>query len=167
VDFYAWGTIERGLEVHLYMKNQPPMIVTKELLKEQFAAYNTLYFDGKLGKCGFSFFSKNITFLGWYCAKEDSRGRPNDKIWIGTCVKWTEEGLKRVLIHEMIHMYVHRIEGHRYDGIFGHGRRFRREARRIRKEYGIETLKCPDVEFLDKNHRPQWWEKALLWLIDR
>ena len=143
------------------------MVITKELLKSLFDEYNELYFDGKLGKCNFSFFTKNLSILGSYNSRNDKNGKPKDKIWIGTSVKWTEEHLQRILIHEMIHMYVHRIEGHRYDGIFGHGRRFRREARRIRKEYGIETLKCPDVEFLDKNHRPQWWEKALLWLIDR
>lgn len=143
------------------------MVVTKELLKALFAEYNALYFDGKLGKCGFSFFSKNISFLGWYCAKEDSRGRPNDKIWIGTSVKWTEEGLKRVLIHEMIHMYVCRVEGRKYDGVLGHGWRFRRQCRRIRKNYGIEALKLPDVEFINPKFYPKLWERVLLWIIDR
>lgn len=143
------------------------MVVTKELLKVLFAEYNALYFDGKLGKCGFSFFSKNVSFLGWYCAKEDGRGRPNDKIWIGTSVKWTEEGLKRVLIHEMIHMYVCRVEGHKYDGVLGHGWRFRRQCRRIRKNYGIEALKFPDVEFINPKFYPKLWERVLLWIIDR
>ena len=35
------------------------MKVTKELLKRLFDEYNKLYFDGKLGKCNFSFFTKN------------------------------------------------------------------------------------------------------------
>ena len=87
------------------------MVVTKELLKELFAEYNTLYFDNKLGKCDFSFFSKNSSNLGWYCAKEDRKGRQNDKIWIGTSVIWTEELLRRILIYEMIHMYVNRVDG--------------------------------------------------------
>ena len=34
------------------------MKVTKELLKSLFDEYNKLYFDGKLGKCNFSFLLK-------------------------------------------------------------------------------------------------------------
>ena len=143
------------------------MVVTKELLKELFAEYNKLYFDGRLGKCDFSFFSKKQSILGWYCAKEDSKGRPNDKIWIGTSVVWREEHLQRILIHEMIHMYVYRVEGHKYDGVLGHGWRFRRQCRRIRKHYGIEALKLPDVEFINPKFYPKLWEKILLWIIDR
>ena len=143
------------------------MQVTKELLKELFAEYNVTYFDGKLGKCGFSFFSKNILYFGWYCAKEDSKGRPNDKIWIGTSVKWTEDGLKRVLIHEMIHMYVCRIEGHRSDGVFGHGRRFRRQCRRLKRDFGLDVLKTPELEYITKRGKPKLWEKLFLWIFDR
>ena len=143
------------------------MVVTKELLKELFAEYNTLYFDNKLGKCDFSFFSKKLSYLGWYCAKEDRKGRPNDKIWIGTSVIWTEDLLQRILIHEMIHMYVNRVEGHKHDGILGHGWRFRRQCRRIRKNYGIEVLKLHDVEFINPKFYPKLWEKILLSIIDR
>ena len=143
------------------------MQVTKELLKELFAEYNATYFEGKLGKCGFSFFSKNILYFGWYCAKEDSKGRPNDKIWIGTSVKWTEDGLKRALIHEMIHMYVCRVEGHRSDGVFGHGRRFRRQCRRLKRDFGLDVLKTPELEYITKRGKPKLWEKLFLWIFDR
>ena len=45
------------------------MKVTKELLKSLFDEYNKLYFDGKLGKCNFSFFTKNLSILGSYNSK--------------------------------------------------------------------------------------------------
>ena len=143
------------------------MTITKELLKELYQEYNAKYFDNQLGKCEFSLFTKNMTTLGSYLWREDKKGRPKDKIWIGTCIYWNEEILKRVLIHEMIHMYVHRIEGHKYDGLLGHGRRFRRQCKRIREQYGIETLKLPKVEFINKEHEPKLWERVVLWIIDR
>lgn len=143
------------------------MVVTKELLKRLYKEYNEKYFYNKLGKCDFSFFPKNSCNLGWYCAKEDNKGCPKDKIWIGTSVIWTEEHLQRILIHKMIHMYINRVEGHKYDGLLGHGWRFRRQCRRIRKNYGIEALKIPNVEFINKKFSPKLWERILLWIFDR
>ena len=55
------------------------MVVTKELLKELFAEYNTLYFDGRLRNCDFSFFSKGQSILGKYNSKNDKNGKPKDK----------------------------------------------------------------------------------------
>lgn len=143
------------------------MDVTKDLLKALFNEYNEKYFYGKLGKCDFSFFPKYRSALGKYNSKNDKNGKPKDRIWIGTSVIWTEEHLQRILIHEMIHMYVYRVEGYKYDGILGHGWRFRRQCRRIRKNYGIEVLKYPNVKFINKKTSPKIWERILLWIIDR
>jgi hypothetical protein len=143
------------------------MIVTKNILEELYQKYNMLYFGGLLGKCAFSLFPKNTTYLGWYCSKETARGKPNDRIWIGTGVYWTEETLKRVLIHEMVHMYVYRINQCKYDGILGHGRHFRKQARFIKDTYGIEVYKLPKVEYVNKKNSPKLWERIILWLIDR
>lgn len=143
------------------------MTPTKELLKKLYKEYNEKYFYGKLGKCDFSFFSKNISFLGWYCGKETCKNIPNDKIWIGTAVKWTEDALKCVLIHEMIHMYVYRIEGHKYDGIFGHGRRFRKQCKRLKKEFGLDVLRSPNIEYINKKFSPKLWERIFTYLFDR
>ena len=51
------------------------MDVTKELLRSLFHEYNELYFDGKLGKCDFSFFAKNLSILGSYNSKNDKNGK--------------------------------------------------------------------------------------------
>ena len=40
------------------------MKVTKELLKELYAQYNKIYFDGVLGECEFFLFPKTTGFLG-------------------------------------------------------------------------------------------------------
>ena len=71
--------------------------ITTDDLKPLYEHCNKKYFEGQLGKCGFSFFSKNISYLGWYQGREDKEGRPKDKIWIGKCVKWTKDALERVM----------------------------------------------------------------------
>lgn len=48
-----------------------------------------------------------------------------------------EYKLKEILIHEMVHMYVRTVEGVKHDGLFGHGRRFKKHKRRLKKEFGI------------------------------
>ncbi len=141
--------------------------IGKEELKKRFTDYNNLYFNGELNECNFSFFSKNITYLGWYCSKNDKNDNPKDKIWIGTCVKWDDESLKQIMIHEMVHMYVYRIKKCKFDGLFGHGKRFRQKCKQIKNDYGVDALTLPKVEFIDKKNSPKLWERIFLLLFDR
>ena len=84
---------------------------TKEELKALFDECNRMYFWGKLGKCSFFYFPKTtLGCLGKYQDRQDSKGRPNDQIWFGQIVYWTEKELRRVMIHEMVHMYNKRVE---------------------------------------------------------
>ena len=76
--------------------------LSKDELKKRFEELNVLCFDGELGRCGFSLFSRNISHLGWYQDRNDKNGKPKDKIWFGTSVKWTNELLEAVMVHEMI-----------------------------------------------------------------
>lgn len=142
------------------------MELTKQYLREKFSEYNKLYFYGKLGKCDFHFFSKNNGNYGWYNYKQDNNGSIKSEIWVGTCVNWTEETLKELLIHEMIHMYNRTIDNRKIVGILGHGRLFRKQCRRIKKEFGIEIKKHPDYEYINKKFSPKIWERILLFIID-
>ena len=99
--------------------------------------------------------------------KEDKKGKPIDKIWIGTSVIWTEELLKIVLVHEMVHMYVYRIDGRKHDGLLGHGRYFKRQAKRLKKEFNIDIIKFKGVNYSNKKFQPKLWERILLWIFDR
>lgn len=135
--------------------------LSKELLKELFDEYNEKYFYGKLGKCTFSLFSKNNLCLGKFSDREDKNGKPKDKIWIGTCVKWNEELLRNVLIHEMVHMYNIRVEKCRFNGLTGHGFYFKRQCRRIKKQYNIDILEKIPLEYNIKIDKPKLWEKIL------
>lgn len=143
------------------------MKITKELIKERFEEYNQKYFNKQLGRCKFYLLPKNKSILGKYNGREDKKGTPIDRIGIGTNVIWTEDAFKRVLIHEMVHMYNRRIDNCVWDGVLGHGRRFKRQCRRLKKEFGIDVLTLPDVEYIKKGFSPRVWERIILWLIDR
>ena len=143
------------------------MKLTKELLKDRFEEYNRLYFYGKLGTCKFGFLYKSQSNYGKYRDSVDKSGRIVSTIMLGKCIEWNEERLKSVLIHEMIHMYNRTVEGCKLDGLLGHGRRFRRQCRRLKRDYGIHIDIHGNYEYIDKTLSPKLWERVFLWLIDR
>ena len=70
-------------------------------------------------------------------------------------------------MHEMIHMYVRTVEGKRMDGLLGHGRRFRRHCRRLKRDYGLLIRIHSDFGYINPKLKPKLWEKIMLWIIDR
>ena len=48
---------------------------------------------------------------------------------ISKSVDWDEEKLKQIIVHEMIHHYVHTIDGISLDGLFQHGFHFVRQTK--------------------------------------
>ena len=92
--------------------------LTKKDIKERFDKYNKMYFGGKLGKCEILWGLVNNADYGAYHAYEKEDGL-HSRIWVGRNTIWTEEGLRELLVHEMIHMYVRTVEGKRMDGLFG------------------------------------------------
>ena len=97
------------------------MEVNKAITKALYKEYNKLYFNGILPPCDCHYI------------KLDVKG----KIWITNDVDWTDETLREVLVHEMIHHYVKAIEGKNEYIFFRHGFRFRRMMRRLNKEFGL------------------------------
>lgn len=141
--------------------------ITMDLLKEKYAEYNRMYFNGILPKCKFCFILPDS--LGGYSYDKTSNGYQHR---IGICksvIYWDETILKEILIHEMIHLYVQHVHHVGWDGVLGHGWRFRKQVRRLRKEYGLRIGIHPPktVRYRKKKFRPKLWEKILLWIIDR
>ena len=66
----------------------------------------------------------------------ERRGKLIGHIWIASNVDWNEEDLREVIVHEMIHHYVRMIEGHE-GGLFGHNWRFKRQCKRLKRDYGL------------------------------
>lgn len=141
------------------------MKITKGDVEKRFNEYNQLYFKGELGKCLISYLY--IDGFGKYTYNPKVKGSIKSRIIISKSVTWTEEALRDTLIHEMIHMYVRTVIGKRIDGLLGHGCAFKKECRRIKKNFGINiTIHGFEIEHLRKGPSPKFWEKALLYVID-
>ena len=123
------------------------MEITKELLKQKFEEYNKLYFNNELPMCTFSYNYMKDAF-GRYATHTKSNGRKVGNIRISKSMDLDEEMLRQLLVHEMIHHYVHTIDGVSFDGFFCHGWHFVRQIKRIEKEYGLEIKVCyPEWRF--------------------
>lgn len=112
--------------------------ITKEDIRIRYKEYNRLYFGNQLKHCHFSV--QKMWCLGLYTHKKvDSNGIIEGHIWITNDVDWTEEDLREVIIHEMIHHYVKTID-RKWGGLFGHGRLFRRQCKRLKQDFGLNIL---------------------------
>ena len=139
--------------------------LTKADLEERFDKYNELYFEGKLRSCSFFWMSSNQGDYGTYIGQPTKNGLKS-KIGVARNTMWTEENLKELLIHEMIHMYIRTVEGKSHDGILGHGKRFRAHCKRLKNRFGLIIKIHGDFGYIKKELSPKKWEKVLLWLID-
>lgn len=137
------------------------MEITKELLKKEFEKYNKMYFDNKLEMCEFHY--HYINMFGRY-----STTIKNNKIighiWITKKTDWDEKKLKQIMVHEMIHHYVHTVQGIKFDGLFQHGRQFVKQIKRIKKQHNYEVLVCfPNWKFKKEkdNHEGKIFLKTM------
>ena len=127
------------------------MKITKEDLKARFDEYNRLYFGSVLPRCEFSVIK--LSCLGRYMFSFGKNGKRKYRIRLTSDVNWTEETLRDVLIHEMIHHYIVAIDGCKgidgfsWYGLFGHGKRFRRQVRRIKQEHGLQVHIHPHMYY--------------------
>ena len=115
------------------------MEITKDLLKSEFEKYNHMYFNDELAMCRFTYRYMRDAF-GKYRTEHTSKGKRIGRITISKSVDWDEEKLKQIIVHEMIHHYVHTIDGISLDGLFQHGFHFVRQTRRLKKQFGYEVL---------------------------
>ncbi len=133
------------------------MKITKEDLKVRFDEYNHQYFNSVLPQCEFSVIK--LSCLGRYMFSSGKKGKRKYRIRLTSDVNWTEESLRDVLIHEMIHHYVIAIDGCMgidgfcWYGLFGHGKRFRRQVRRLKREHGFKIHIHGDSNLYHKNER--------------
>ncbi|MDN0049462.1 SprT-like domain-containing protein [Bacteroides gallinaceum] len=111
--------------------------ITKNDLKKRFAEYNDLYFQNKLKMPLFKFIMAKKPYGSCHVDKKRC------EIWISKYVKWTDETLKNVLIHEMIHQYVYEVlHGCKYT-LFPHGIRFYYVRWRLNNKYDLGIDKIP------------------------
>ena len=137
------------------------MKITKEDLKVRFDEYNHQYFNSVLPQCEFSVIK--LSCLGRYMFSSGKNGKRKYRIRLTSDVNWTEESLRGVLIHEMIHHYVVAIDGCKgidgfsWYGLFGHGKRFRRQVRRIKRQFGQNIHIHPHHIYHIRERVPTSW----------
>lgn len=106
----------------------------KKVLAALFDECNRQYFDGGLRRPRFSLYKSDNQYGRYTCHRVKSGIEGH--IWISYSHDWDHNLLKTLMIHEMIHHRVKTVE-HRNGGLFGHNWRFRRECRRLRREFGL------------------------------
>lgn len=112
------------------------MEITVEILEEKFDEYNELYFGGRLWWPDEFRLHKSFRCFGWFSCNKHSPGSRlrNVKISISMYYDWTEEHLRNVLVHEMLH---YKIESSRNIDKDPHGPRFLKEAAEMNEKYGL------------------------------
>ncbi len=108
--------------------------ITKEKMAALFDECNHQYFGGVLKKCRYSLFKSENQYARYtnHLTQKGLEGH----IWFSYSHEWDFNLFKSFMIHEMIHHYVRTIENSN-GGIFRHNWRFRRQCRRLKREYGI------------------------------
>lgn len=136
------------------------MRITKEDIKERFKECNKLYFEGKLPIPKFGTYKGEQSVGLCYF---DKQKKWINRITLARNVDWTEETLRSVLVHEMIHYLLGLRDG---SSDSGHGRRFKAEAKRINEQYGLDiTKRYPHIEFINAPKPPRTpWGKLRRWL---
>lgn len=107
------------------------MKITKEEVKKRYSEYNKLYFGNKLKMPKFYFLNSKLPY--GTCIRD----KKQCDIWISKRIDWTDEFLKNILIHEMIHQYVYEVlHGWKYSPI-QHGPLFHFVRWKLIRKYGL------------------------------
>lgn len=114
-------------------KKEEYIKITREDLERRFKEYNEKYFDGILPKCRMSV---NASQGGYGCYVAPDGKVP--MIYMCKSVYWTDESLKLILIHEMVHHYVSSVIKPKFY-TFPHGYLFRKKCKELKKKYGLKV----------------------------
>lgn len=143
------------------------MKITKAELERRFEEYNKQYFDGKLGPCEMKT-TRRTDLYGEFKPREKKNGTTKYEIYITTQAMWDDISIKDCILHEMAHFYVYSCLGVKKEGVFNHGKNFRRTVKQLRKKYGVQiSAYCYDYPPIKGHPSPKLWERVLSWLIDR
>ena len=108
--------------------------ISKADMAALFDECNGEYFGGVLKKCRYSLFKSESQYARY--TKHYTKKGFEGHIWFSYVHEWDYNLFKTVMIHEMIHHYLRSVE-HSSGGLFRHNWRFRRQCRRLKRDYGI------------------------------
>lgn len=121
-----------------------------------FSEYNNAYFGGELPLPRFVL-DHDRRSLGEFRCYFDEYGEVDDpEIMISDCYEYTEERLRDVLVHEMIHYYLAYTQE---DTRISHGSAFQRMANDFNSRYGMNITKTVDVTGMGTVKYGNWFTR--------
>lgn len=111
------------------------MEITVDCLKKLYHCCNVKYFNGVLKTPKFKIIY-SYTYYASFIPGLISFNRN---------VKWTDEYLMELMVHEMIHQYIRQ---KRYRHLFSHGIIFRLIMCRLNKKYNLKIRVHPKIDFI-------------------
>ena len=112
-------------------------LLTVDEAKELYRIANEVYFDGKLPKPRFST-TNNLKALAMYTYSGLSKKKGVYTIYVSTRYKIDTSEYLNIILHEMIHIYVHLKFGPTF---FQHGKRFKELATFFNDRYSTNIRK--------------------------
>ena len=126
------------------------MKITKSVLEKLFVEYNKKYFESSLILPNMSTYIGEGS-MGIFSVRERRYSR-DMKISIARNFKLTDEELRNLLIHEMIHQYVYMKTGK-----VSHNRMFKNKMKELNKKYGL------DIRVNSKHLFRKYGDKKSFW----
>lgn len=130
------------------------MKISKSVLEKRFVEYNQKYFDCSLILPNMSTYIGE-TSMGLFRVREGRR-IIDMKISIARNFNLTDEELRDLLIHEMIHEYVY-LES----GKVSHNRMFKNKMKELNKKYGLDIRKNSKHLFRKYRKKKTLFQKLL------
>ena len=118
------------------------IVISKNNISKLFFQYNRQFFENQLLIPAFGILHSKIVY-GQFRTKYDKRKKMgySPQLLISKEIEWTEDGLRDVVVHEMVHLYVWQktnINRNRHRGLF------KKKCDELKKEYGIDVRR-PDI----------------------
>ena len=110
------------------------MTITASKIRTLYSEYNKKYFEGSMFMPKITTFT-GINSMGIFSVKKWTN-KVEEELSIARNFKLTEEELRDLVLHEMIHQYVYE----KYDKM-NHGREFKRKMNELNNTYGFDIRK--------------------------
>lgn len=131
-------------------KTEPTIDITKEFVKEKFKEYNELYFNGELKMPKITLIDGTKYAGRFLCKRNSNYELIRKEIQIADNISWNLNDFRNVLVHEMIHYYVHIKDKQPLSGDFQHFGLFWKMKIKLNWKYGLH-IKNRDTHLKLKN----------------